>query len=799
MSNRGTPAGIKFDSDYGYFSEDGKEYTVKNPYTPRPWVNVVSNGDYSFIVSQMGGGYSFRGNAEQNRITRHFQDLVKDGCGKFIYIRDKQSGSFWSAAHKPVMAEYDSYTVRHGMGYSVFEHSVHGISSSMTVFVAPEDPVEFMQITLTNESGRARSLDLTSYLEWNLGMAPAEHREFHKLFIDSCFDPSLNALIVKKYISGFADAKGRHNNEDWPYTAFHASSEPVNSCDGDKESFIGLYGDERSPAAMKKDELDGNTGRFTDAAASLRVDVTLNPGERKTVVFLLGIAEAQKEDYALLIQKYASPAAAEKAFEESKDFWSNLVDREKIDTPDDGMNFMTNYWTKYQAISCRLWAKSAAYQVSAGYGFRDQLQDCQIFFVTDPKLARKQILLHAQNQFNKGDVLHWWFTIRGGGPRTNCSDDLLWLPYITDFYVKETGDNSVYNENVPFLDGGSATVYEHCKRAVELVFTRFSPRGIPLMGDHDWNDGLSAIGTDMKGESFWVAEFLYAILEDFIPLTRKMGDTALANKCSVVRQALKDNVNTFGWDGSWFLQCTTDGFEKVGSSENEEGKIFLNPQIWAVISDITDDERKNTAMKSVSEHLLKDYGALLLAPAYTKPDSDIGYITRYSPGLRENGGVYTHAAAWAVWAYAMQKDAKNAYEAYRRICPPNRSFDIERYMSEPYVTPGNIDGPISPKYGRGGWTWYSGSAQWIHKVATNWILGVRATENGLLIDPCIPAEWDGYTIKRPFRGAVYNITVKNPSHVSHGVKAVTADGKPIDGTVLPIFSNGGHAIEVLMG
>lgn len=789
-----------FENKYGYFAENGREYVITNPRTPKPWANIISNGDYSFMVSQTGGGYSWRGNAGQNRITRTFQDLVKDPWGKYIYIRDLDTKEFWSAAWAPVKADYEEYKVRHGIGYSVFEQKAKKIKSELTVFVTIGNPVEIIKLTLTNEDSVARKLDVSSYFEWGLGNAPDEHREFHRIFIDSKYDEKLKGLLVNKYLGQFTDEKGRHNNTNWEYVAFHACSNTVKSYDGDKESFIGMYCTEADPRSMHEEMLSRRVGRFVDAAAALQTEVELNPGESKTIVFTIGAAENGKECAEELIEKYTSVDAAEKALEEVHKFWSEFVDTEEINTPDEAMNIMTNVWLKYQSISCRLWGKSAYYQTSAGYGFRDQLQDSQIFLINKPEFARKQILMHAEQQFREGDVLHWWFTINGGGPRTKCSDDLLWLPFITDAYIKETKDYSIYDEVVSYLDGGNDTLYNHCKKALERCFTKFSPRGIPLMGDNDWNDGLSAVGNDWKGESFWVGQFLYKILQDFVPLAKMRNDATFVEKCNDVLNILKYSVNKFGWDGEWYLQATTDEGAKVGSKENEEGKVFLNPQIWAVISGIADEDKANIAMDAVTKYLLKDYGALLLYPSYTSPRTDIGYITRYAPGLRENGGVYTHAATWAVWAYALIGDGDHAYEAYKRICPPNRSSDIDSYAAEPYVTPGNSDGPLSPYYGRGGWTWYTGSSQWLHRMATHFILGVKPTIEGLEIDPCIPASWNGFTYKRCFRGSVYNIVVENPSHVSKGVKEIYVDDKLIEGNRLPEYNdNSEHRVKVVMG
>ena len=791
---------MKFKSSYGYFSDDGKEYIITTPITPRPWGNVISNSDYGMMISQTGSGYSWRGNAGQNRITRSFQDLIKDNWGKYFYIRDLKRNTYWSAAYKPVMHPYESFSVVHGIGYSRFIQKIEDIESELLVFVSANDPVEIFQLTLRNAGQESRELDVTSYAEWLLGFAPDEHREFHKLFIETSADVPNQTVYARKCLWGFPDDRGRHNNIDWPYTAFMSVSEPLKSFDCDKESFLGLYQNDDKPHAMSLPQLAGKSGRFTDAIAALQVEVHLAPGEAKTIVFTLGVAEDGREDAADLIERYTSVEKSRKALQEVHQFWSRFLDGEKVETPDEALNFMTNTWLKYQSISCRLWGKSAFYQVSAGYGFRDQLQDSQIFLVGEPEFTRKQLLMHAAQQFIEGDVFHWWFSIRGGGPRTNCSDDLLWLPFILDAYLQETDDLDILDESIPYLNGAPEPLYDHCKRAIERSFSRFSPRGIPLMGDHDWNDGLSAVGTLLKGESFWVAEFLYMILGNFIPLARLRGDDGFADKCQIVRDNLKDALNRYGWDGEWYMQATTDDGLLLGSITNDEGKIFLMPNTWAVISGAADEQRAAIVMNSVTKYLLRDFGTLLNYPAFTKPRPDIGYVTRYAPGLRENGGVYTHAATWAVWAYTLVGQPNLSYEAYRRICPPNRSGDIDTYKAEPYVTPGNIDGPLSEYYGRGGWTWYTGSSQWLHRVATHWILGIRPQKDGLLVDPSIPSDWSEYRVTRKFRNATYEISVHNPAHLHSGVKSMSVDGVMVQGNLIPIFADGlTHRVEVTMG
>lgn len=776
---------------YGYFSDRGKEFVITDARTPRPWINVISNGDYSVIVSQMGGGFSFRGNAEQNRITRLYQDIVKDNWGKYFYIRDKKSGRFWSAALNPIKTDCNVYTVRHGLGYSVFERETEGISCKMTVFVVQGKPMEYALLTLDNLTDQARSLDVTGYFEWALGIAYDNHREFQRLFYDVRYDKDLHAVVANKCLWGFPDDKGRYNNDDYPYTAFFACSEAPTSFDTDKESFLGMYRDEADPRAMETERLACVEGRYGDPVAALRVDAELPPCGSKTLCFSIGLARKGEEDYRALAT-LTQVSRAQEELNETIRFWTELCDKEHADTPDAGFDVMTNYWTKYQALSCRMWAKAAYYQISGGIGYRDQLQDSLIALETDPALTEKQILLHATKQFRQGDVLHWWLTYNGAGPRTPCSDDFLWLPFAALCYMEEVGNRDILDKQASWLDGGSAALYEHCKAAINHSFGMFGERGIPLMGAHDWNDGLSAVGHGMKGESFWVAEFLYYIITRFDSVAEERGDKSFAQLLRDKAAQLKKDFNEYGWDGEWFLQATNDLGEKLGSRDNAEGKIFLNPQLWAVISDITTEERKQKAMKAVEKYLLKDYGALLLSPEYCTPNCEIGYITRYAPGLRENGGVYTHAATWTVWAEALMGKSELAYKAYRGLCPPHRGTDIDTFKSEPYVLPGNSDGPISPYFGKGGWSWYSGSAQWLHNVAVNWILGVRATYRGLTIQPCIPADWEGYRYRRLFRGAVYNITVRRT-----GRKLLTVDGKQAQfGACITDFRKGEHNIEL---
>ena len=772
---------MKNSCKYGYFSTNGREFVITDPRTPRPWINVISNGDYSIIVSQTGGGFSFRNNAEQNRLTRLYMDVVKDNWGKYFYLRDLETGKYFSTTFKPVMEGYDKYEATVGIGYSKFERIQDELKVEQTMFVSADKPLEFVFIKITNQSKRVRKLDLTSYFEWAPGLAYDNHREYWKLFTNIDFDKKLNALIVNKVLYGFLDEKGRGGNDDWPYTAFLACSNPIDSFDADKEAFIGMYNDELTANGMKSEKLSNSQGRFIDPCGATRTLIELKPGETKEIVYTIGMAKKNEENYADFI-KFTTPKVIDEELEKVHKFWANLLDKDVCKTGNDEFDFFTNIWSKYQAISGRLWAKAAYYQISGGIGFRDQLQDSLVFLESNPELTKKQIMLHATHQFYKGDVHHWWLTINPWGPRGNCSDDFLWLPLAVSSFIYETGDFSILEEKARYVDNDAQeTIYEHIKKAIFRSIELTSSRGVPLMGDHDWNDGLSAVGHGLKGESFWVAEFLYYILTNLKPIIEYKKDAEFLKICEEKQALTKETLNKYGWDGEYFLQATNDEGELIGSHTTEEGKVFLNPQLWAVIADITTEERKQKAMDAVSKYLLRDYGCLLLYPAYTKPNKEIGYVTRYAPGLRENGGVYTHAATWGAWAYSLMGDNERAFESYIRINPIHRLRDIDRFKSEPYVTPGNSDGPISPYFGKGGWSWYSGSAQWMHNVAVKNILGVQGKITGVEIKPCLPKEINEYTYTRKFNKSTLNIHV-----VKSDKNSLKVNGKLLEGNFVPV-------------
>jgi len=504
--------------------------------------------------------------------------------------------------------------------------------------------------------------------------------------------------------------------------------------------------------------------------------LTINSKTSQQAAFYFGLKE-NKEEIKSSIEKVNTKEKISNSLEEVKTFWEKFLGTLEIETPDDAMNLAVNKWFRYQAIAGRLWARTAYYQQSGAFGFRDQLQDSLVYLAIDPSYTEKQIRLHAKHQFEDGTVLHWWHPITDTGLRTDMTDDLLWLPYIITHYIEETGNYEILKANEPYYNSEKeGSLLEHSLKAFDKVLTRLSDRGLTLIGAGDWNDGLSAVGLEWKGESIWLTEFFYLTLKRFVTVLNAINENDKVKYYDGKADELKEAFNNHAWDGEWYWGATKDSGTKIGSKENEEAFIWLNPQTWAVISGIAPIEKQKQAMDAVGKYLLKKNGALLHFPAYHTPDKYIGYLTRYAPGKRENGGVYTHAATWAVWAYASIKNSTMAYEAYKRLNPIYNGMNPDEYVAEPFVTPGNIDGPDSPNYGMGGWTWYTGSASWFVKVAVDWILGVRATKDGLLIDPCIPKEWNSFKVKRVFRNCTYHIKVNNDGHVSDGVEKVVVDG-----------------------
>jgi cellobiose phosphorylase len=801
-----TKEGKKFQNKYGHFTEDGSEYVITDPRTPRPWVNVNCNENYGFIVSQTGGGFSWYGNSQLSRLTGWYQDLIRDGYGKYVYLRDNDSKKIWSTTWKPTCFDYQSYEARYGLGYTEFNASYNGIKSKQLMFVPREDSCEIWQITLKNETKQTKKLSVFPYFEWCLGNGTETHREFQKTFIEVKVEKKLNAIVGLKrpaIVPTFVSS----GLKDSPLTGFLSlTNQKPSGYDGDKESFIGMYGTFEKPKAVVEGKVRNRREleKWGDPIASMQADVTLKSGQEKTLIFVLGRVENASQ-VSRFVKKYKSQASVEKELDKVKKFWDKLTDASWIETPDESMNFLTNKWYRYQALSARMWGKTAYYQCSGGIGFRDQLQDSNCLLESDPELTRKQILLHAEQMFPDGTVYHWWHPGAGIAAHTDMTDDLLWLTFITLNYLDETADFKILDKVCNYVQAPGkklekGTLYNHSCRSIDKVLSRWSPRGLPLIGEGDWNDGMSHVGVKWKGESIWLGHFLYGILIRFAEICEMQKDKSRAKNYLDSAKKLKEAINKHAWDGEWYIRATRDNGIPLGSKSQDRGKIFLNAQTWAVINETATPQRGRTAMNSAYKHLFKNFGPLLFTPGYDKLDRTIGYLSRYAPSVRENGGVYTHAACWGVQAAAKMKDADWAYQGYNNMNPIQRAKNPDLYYGEPYVTPGNVDGPDSPNYGRGGWTWYSGSGSWMQKVAYNWICGVRATKEGLIVDPCIPTTWKGFTVKRTYRGVVYMITVKNPKRASHGVKEMIVDGEKQTSNIIPLLKKGKtHQVTVTLG
>ncbi|MGC9467205.1 MAG: GH36-type glycosyl hydrolase domain-containing protein [Anaerolineae bacterium] len=766
---------------YGHFSDDGTEYIITRPDTPRPWINVLSNGDYGLTISQAGGGYSWRTHASLNRITRWSQDLIRDPWGKFLYIRDRDSGEYWSPTPQPAGGTLQDYQVRHGQGYSVFTGRSNDIVSRLTIFVPFEDPVEVWLLHLQNRGDGNRHLQIYSYLEWLLGAAPDWHREFHRTFIETGYDKPTGTLLATKVLWELPGESGPHWNRPWPYVAFHGVSHRVSGFETDKETFVGRNGCFSAPRSVRMGKLEGHQGRWGDPIGSLLVAIDLTADEEITLVYTLGAAD--DEDQALaLAERYRSLTTATEALAEVKRFWRGVREDLEIETPDEGLNRMAQ-WLPYQTISGRLWGRSAYYQAGGAYGFRDQLQDSLVWLLLGrPDETLAQILTHAAHQFEEGIVLHWWHPLDETGLRSNYSDDLLWLPYVMLAYLAETANWDALDEMVPFYDHGEASLMQHCERAIDTALERRSERGLPLILEGDWNDGMNAVGGKRRGESVFVAHFLYDILRRWIDLPTVDEETRI--RYVQEAEALRQAVNAHAWDGEWYWRATTDEGRLLGSRVSAEGRIFLNAQAWAVLSGMASRERGEMALESARRLLYKPYGPLLFTPAFTTPDSEIGYVTRYAPGVRENGGVYVHAACWAVLAERRLHGADAAYQLWRGFCPAHRGQEPDLYAGEPYVMPGNVHGPESPHSGRGAWTWYTGSAQWYLRALVEGVLGLNPTSDGLGVDAALPEAWDAFSIRRRFRGATYDIWVRRAGREEEpGIKV---DGESYHGAILPL-------------
>ncbi len=794
-----------FFNGLGGFTPDGREYVITlepGQNTPAPWVNVIASPHIGTIVSESGSAYTWVENAHEFRLTTWHNDPLSDLSSEAIYIRDEETGAFWSPTPLPARGK-SGYVCRHGFGYSAFEHYEAGISSELFTYVAMDAPVKFVVVKLRNHSKHPRGLSLTGYWELVLG----EWRHANLMHIVTETDPHSGALFARN-----AYGRGCANR-----VVFAQVSEPGRRVTGNRTEFIGRNGSLASPAAMRRKRLSGKTGAGLDPCAAIQTRIELAEGEEREIVFVFGAAR-DGDEARDFIQRFAGPARARQALETVWEHWNRTLGAVYVETPDPALNVLANGWLLYQTLSSRLWGRSGYYQSGGAYGFRDQLQDTMALLHATPWLAREQLIRCAERQFRQGDVQHWWHPPNGQGVRTHFSDDYLWLPYATCRYVLATGDTGVLDEPVHFLEGReltpeeeayyelpqrsaeAASLYEHCVRAIKHGL-RFGPHQLPLMGCGDWNDGMNLVGRDGKGESVWLAWFLYQNLQLFAGLARGRGDETFAEVCTRQAALLHRNIEAQAWDGAWYRRAYFDDGTPLGSAGNDECRIDSISQSWAVISGGGDPERASQAMAAVDKHLVHRDTRLiqLLDPPFDKSDLEPGYIKGYVPGVRENGGQYTHAAIWAATAFAMMGDRERAWELFAMLNPVNHGStpaEIERYKVEPYVMSADIYA-APPHTGRGGWTWYTGAAGWMYRLTVETLLGLQLEVDHLRIAPCIPAHWEAYKIHYRYRATLYRITVRQIGEPSGDGVGVRVDGVERPDRTIPLIDDlQDHAVEV---
>lgn len=774
---------LAFFNGLGGFTHDGREYIMilaPGVNTPAPWVNVIANPQFGTVVSESGGVYTWAENSHDFRLTPWNNDPVCNADGEAVYIRDEETGRVWSPSPQPARGAM-AYVVRHGFGYSIFEYQEDGIASEMTQYVAPDAPVKFVRIKIMNHSGRLHRFSVTAYWELVLG----ESRDKSLMHIVTEIDPITNAIF----------ARNAYNAEFGGQVVFADTSESIRTITADRTEFIGRNGTPSSPAALNRIRLSGRVGAGLDPCMAIQVPMDLEDGQEKELVFILGAA-ASEEQARQVIQQTRSVSGAQRALEGVWRYWSHTLGALYVETPDPSVNFLANGWLIYQTLSCRMWARTGFYQSGGAYGFRDQLQDAMALLHAEPLLLRAQLLRAAARQFHDGDVQHWWHPPSGRGVRTHCSDDYLWLPYATCRYVTATGDTGVLEEQVPFLYGRPLraeedayydlpqvsnhveTLYEHCVRAIDNGL-RFGAHGLPLMGSGDWNDGMNLVGEQGKGESVWLGFFLYDVLTCFAEQARGRGAIAFSDKCLAEAGRLRLHIEDTAWDGQWYRRAFFDNGEPLGSSENPECQIDSLPQSWSVLSRAGEHGRVQAAMDSVDRRLVRRDAKLvqLFTPPFDNSELNPGYVKGYTPGVRENGGQYTHAAIWAAMAFAAMGDAKRAWELFSLINPIAHgaiSEDMRVYKVEPYVMAADVYA-APPHTGRGGWTWYTGSAAWMYRLITESLLGFHLETDTLHFSPCIPATWTSFKMHYRYHETAYHITIQN-SGGGKRIQQVAIDG-----------------------
>jgi cyclic beta-1,2-glucan synthetase len=744
---------LEYWNGIGGFSNDGREYRIRRTHaapTPMPWSNIIANPRFGTLVTESGGGYTWAENSRENKLTTWANDPVGDPPAEALYLRDEHSSELWMPLAPPNPTDRPSW-VHHGQGYTRTLTSRHDLDLEVLFSIAPEDPVKFVAVTMRNRSRSQRRLSATYYADLVLGVC----REQTQMHIVTLIDPATGALLARNaYHAEFPDQ-----------VAFLQVLGGNRSCTGDRTEFLGRNGDVRHPAELQRAQLSGRTGAALDPCAAVQTKFTLAPGETAEVVFLLGCGSDSRETERLL-ERYSTLDSVRSSVRETIDEWEAVLSAVQVETPNRALDLLVNRWLIYQTLSCRVWGRSAFYQVSGAFGFRDQLQDVLALVYSRPDIVREHLLRAAARQYDAGDVQHWWHPPSGRGTRTRFSDDLLWLPFAVAHYVRITGDAAVLDETAPYLHSPplavdeheryelpqhsdeQGTLYKHCLRALERGF-RVGEHGLPLMGCGDWNDGMNLVGILGRGESVWVGWFLLVLLDHFVPLMERQRDEELAAHYRERAAELRAALEVHAWDGEWYRRAYFDDGTPLGSQQNDECQIDSIAQSWAVLAD-ADPARTDRALDAVFERLVfpADRLVALFAPPFDQTQLDPGYIKGYLPGIRENGGQYTHAVMWLIQALARKDDGERAAAVFDLVNPvlhADTPRGVETYQVEPYVVAGDVYG-VPPHVGRGGWTWYTGSASWMYRAALESILGLELRHGRLRFAPCVPDDWDEFTV-----------------------------------------------------